>query len=167
MTARQRGVTLIELLVVMAILAFVATLAVVNAPPARSSAKEEAERFAARVQAAWEDAVIRGSVASVALDARGYRVERLVGQEWVPDETRRRFGARALPPAVALVVELRDPAGANEKDTEEAEPAAPRIVLDPIGATTPFAVAFTDRQGRWLVSNRDDQTIVVARDDGR
>ncbi|MEX0645770.1 MAG: type II secretion system protein, partial [Parvularculaceae bacterium] len=55
---KQRGVTLLELLVVMAILALVASIAVLSAPPARGAARDEAERFAARFIAACEESIV-------------------------------------------------------------------------------------------------------------
>lgn len=163
MGARQRGVTLVELLVVMAILAFAASVIVLNAPPIRSPAKEEAERFAARLRAAWEDSVIEGDAAAVSLGESEYRVERFVSGKWAPAEAGRRFSERRMPQSVVMVATVDDPAAANERKAED-EDGPVRVILDPIGLTTPFRVEFRDSRERWIVRNLPDETIVVARD---
>ncbi len=163
---RQRGVTLIELLVVMAILALAASVIVLNAPPARSLAKEESERFAARLGAAWEDSVIQGKAMSVAVGARGYRIERYVGGQWKEEVSGRRFASRTVPEGVVLLATVEDPAAGNEKKTADAEEVREtRIILDPIGLTTPFKVEFRDRRESWIVRNLPDETIMVSHDE--
>lgn len=152
----------------MAILAFAASVIVLNAPPARSRAKEEAERFAARVSAAWEDSVIEGRTASVALAEGAYRIERFSGGEWRAEAGGRRFSERRMPPEVLIIAAVEDPAVKNarmSRDEEDDEARPTRIVLDPIGLTTPFRVEFRDRRERWVVRNRPDETIVVTRDE--
>jgi general secretion pathway protein H len=164
--ARQRGITLVELLVVMAILAFAAALVVLNAPPMRNLAKEEAERFAARTEAAYQDALIDGAAISLAVSAEGYRVERFVGGKWELEAKARRFSERRMPDGVALIAAIDDPAAANRKADEEEETPA-RIILDPIGLTTPFSVEFRDGKERWTVRKAQDETINVERADAR
>lgn len=159
---RERGITLVELLVVMTILAFVAALVALNAPPARSFAKEEAEKFAARTRAAFEDAVIRGRTTSVVLSQTGYKVERLVGDEWKPIVNERYFSERSMPKGVSILATLADPAAANKAAKDKPEEKSPtRIILDPIGLTTPFRVEFSDEKGRFIVSNAADETITI------
>lgn len=152
----------------MAILAFAASIVALNAPPPRSLAKAEAERFAVRVRAAFEDSVLDGAVARIAIGPDAYHVEKLVANEWKLDIRPRRFTERRMPAGVAVVATLRDPAAANEPqeetDAEADEPVS--IVIDPIGTTTPFEVEFTDAKGRWRVINAGDGTITVARDVG-
>ncbi len=164
---RQRGLTLIELLVVLTILAFASALVVLSGPPERSSAREEAERFAARMRAAWEDSIIDGAAASVALSARAYRIERYENGAWRLAPASRRFSERLVKDNVAMTVLLDDPAEANKagRGDGDADEEVTRIVLDPIGATTPFVVEFADRRERWRVSKSHDETIVVARVD--
>lgn len=166
--SRARGVTLIELLVVMAILAFLAGVVVLNGPPLRSAAKSEAEKFAARARAAWEQSVIDGSVYSIAVGAAGYEVDRLVNGAWAPAEGGRYFSTRQTPRGVAVSATLADPAAQNKTqdaaENPEDEPA--RIILDPIGVTTPFIVEFADRSGAWTVKNLSDETIVLEKKGG-
>ena len=165
--ARQSGLTLVELLVVMAILAFAASLVALNAPPLRSPAKEEAERFAARARAAWEDSVIDGRAASIAIETDAYRIERFDGDAWRLENAGRRFAERRMPDGVAMLAEAFDPAAANEARADDDEAKPVRIVLEPIGVTGPFKVEFRDGRERWIVRNLADETITVARDDGR
>jgi general secretion pathway protein H len=161
---RQAGITLVELLVVMAILAFAASLVVLNAPPSRALAKEEAERFAARTRAAWEDCVVKGATASITISDRDYRVERFVGGKWEPAQDARRFGERRVPDRVGMIAAVEDPAAKNEKPKEGEEEQPTRIILDPIGSTTPFRVEFRDGRERWIVRNLPDESILVERD---
>lgn len=147
---------------VLSILAFVSALVALNAPPARSGAGEEAERFAARLRAAWEDAVFSGAPAGIALTPRSYKVERYVGGQWRLEPSSRRFSERALDQGVSLTVALKEGAGANER-REAGEEEIKRIVLDPIGAMTPFTVEFADSRGRWRVMSGDNEEILVER----
>lgn len=162
----EAGITLVELLVVMAILAFAAALIVLNAPPSHALAKEEAERFAARTRAAWEECVVKGATASIAISDRDYRVERFVGGKWEPSDDARRFAERRMPDSVAMIAALEDPASKNEKPKQGEKEQPMRIILDPIGSTTPFRVEFRDGRERWVVRNLGDETIVVQRDGG-
>jgi prepilin-type N-terminal cleavage/methylation domain-containing protein len=165
---RARGVTLVELLVVMAILAFLAGVVALNGPPLQSAAKREAEIFAARARAAFEQSAIDGAVYAIAVTPAGYRVEKLVNGAWTPAESGRYLSARKIARGVALAVSLADPAARNrdarEKERGDDEPA--RIVLDPIGTTTPFAAEFSDRAGVWIVRNRTDEAIVLEKRGG-
>ncbi|MEQ1931926.1 MAG: prepilin-type N-terminal cleavage/methylation domain-containing protein [Parvularculaceae bacterium] len=166
--ARQRGVTLVELLVVMAILVFAASLIVLNAPPVRAQAKEEAERFAARTRAAWEDSVVQGTAAAVAVSNNAYKVERFVGGKWQVEPSGRPFSERRMPPGVAILAKIDDPALKNEASAAGKDDKKPaRIILDPIGLTTPFRVEFRDGRERWVVRNLPDETIMVERDGDR
>lgn len=165
---RARGVTLVELLVVMAILAFVAGLIALNAPPAQSQAKAEAEKFAARARAAWEEAVIDGAVFSIAVTPAGYEVDKLDNGEWKPADKGRYFSRRTAPRGVSLAAVLTDPAALNKKPetVDKPEDAPARIILDPIGVTTPFVVEFADRSNIWVVRNASDETIILERKGG-
>ena len=163
--ARARGVTLIELLVVMAILAFLAGVVILNGPPLNPEAKSEAEKFAARARAAWEQSVLDGAVYAIAVAPGRYEVEKLVNGEWKPAEGGRYFASREAPRGVTLTARLMDPAALNKAlERKAGAPDAPaRIILDPIGVTTPFAVEFSGRSGVWVVRNLPDETLVLER----
>lgn len=156
----QRGLTLIELLVVLAVLAFAVGVAVVNAPPPRSAAQEEAERFAARLVAASENAASSGLPARARLEGSGYSFERYDGDGWRVDRAR-----HALPAKINLEASPRSAAQANAARDDARAPQW--LMLDPIGMTDAYEVAFSDGRGRWLVSIDTAGRVGVARDDGR
>ena len=83
---RAAGFTLVELLIVLAILAAAATTVVLTLPDERGQLRRQAERFAARLQHAEQEAVLTNRRIAVRLDAQGYgfRVQR-AGQ-WQPLE---------------------------------------------------------------------------------
>ncbi|MGE0410176.1 MAG: type II secretion system minor pseudopilin GspH [Amphiplicatus sp.] len=146
----QRGVTLIELLVVMAILALTTMIVVLSAPPVRGPAKDEAERFAARLSAALESAVIAGGPLRLDVTRTGYRFWRFEDGEWAPASAP--LAPRLLAREVALAVESADAAFANEPKARMAEDDARHILLDATGMAEPFAVDFADARARWRVS---------------
>lgn len=165
----DHGLTLLELLVVMAILALLVSVAVVNAPPARSNARDEAERFAARLVAAQEDAVLEGSVMRIEVTPGGYAVARYANGEWKADDGAGRFAAHSFASNVAVTLTVEDAALANRRGDDRAmkkdEPQ--RIILDPLGVAPAFTIAFVDSRARWLVRSNDDQTIEVLSDGRR
>lgn len=150
---RQRGLTLLELLVVVTILALVTSIAVFNAPAAHSNARVEAERFAARADAAFEDAVLEGAVMSIEMTPAGYRVVRYGNGEWRAVEGRGRPAERRFPKSLRVTLTLEDAALQNkrkmERPSDKDEPQ--RIVIDPIGLTAPYTVEFADGRDTWLV----------------
>ncbi|MEZ5927242.1 MAG: type II secretion system minor pseudopilin GspH [Parvularculaceae bacterium] len=152
-THRQRGLTLLELLVVVVILALVTSIAVFNAPAVRSNARVEAERFAARTNAAFEDAVLEGSVMSIEMTPAGYKVLRYGDGKWNAVETRGRATEREYPKNVRVTLTVEDAALKNkskmERPSEKDEPQ--RIIIDPIGLTAPFTVEFADGRDTWSV----------------
>lgn len=165
----ERGLTLLELLVVMAILALLVSVAVFNAPPPRSTARAEAERFAARLVAASEDAVLQGSVMRIEMTPSGYNIARYANGEWKADDGAGRFGARSFAPGIAVTLTIDDAALANRRDEDRAmkKDDAQRIILDPLGAAPAFTAAFADGRERWLVRSNENQTIEVVNDGRR
>lgn len=152
---------------VITILALMVSVAVFNAPPPRSSAKDEAERFAARLIAASEDAVLQGSVMSVEMTPFGYRILRYANGEWRADENAGRFSDRAFAPGVAVTLTLEDAALANKPPKERMDADAPqRIILDPVGVAPAFSALFADDRERWIVRGNENQTVEV-QNDGR
>ena len=75
-TGADRGFTLVELLVVMAIVALAGAAVVLAMPDPRGELRQGAERFAARVSAARDRAVIEGRDQVVWVSPSGYRFER-------------------------------------------------------------------------------------------
>jgi type II secretion system protein H len=82
--SKQQGFTLVELMVVIAIMA-VATAAVIFAiPDPRGRLIDDAEKFAARANAARDDAILQSRDMRVLVTGTGYQVERRRQGAWQP-----------------------------------------------------------------------------------
>jgi general secretion pathway protein H len=158
---RQGGVTLIELLVVLAILALIAGAVALNLPPARSDAKREAERFAALLNAASNESIATGLPLRVEITASGYAFSRYEEREWRAIEAPATLGGRSVR-GLTMAAAIEDPAMKNEEADEAAiDDSVRRITLDPIGATAPFAVDFSNQGERWRVVRGADGSIEI------
>ena len=81
---RQAGFTLVELMVVIAIVGVMAAGVVMAIPDPRGRLSDEAERFAARIVAGRDLAVVEGRPVAVRVTARGYAFDRRQSGAWVP-----------------------------------------------------------------------------------
>jgi general secretion pathway protein H len=96
------GFTLIELMVVLTIIGFISAAVVLAMPDPRGRVVEDADRFAARVAAARDEAVVTARPMGVWVSASGYGFQRRDGGQWVPVEEKPfvtanwRSGTRAL-----------------------------------------------------------------------
>lgn len=162
-TRARRGVTLIETLVVLALIGLFASVAVLNAPQVRSGARDEAERFAAKLDVAQTLSLSSGAPVKAELTGDGYRFLVFRDRKWIePAE------ARALQPhafrrdlAVALLsldAALED--GAQGARDEKTKP----FLIDPLGGGGAVSVAFSDGGERWLVSLDQAGGVKVSRD---
>ncbi len=170
MQTQQRGLTLIELLVVIAILALASSVVLLNAPPSRPAVREDAERFAARLQLALDEAIAAGAVMRIRVDALGYEFEMLQAGEWRAIENDRLLGGAVFDEATTALVEIADPANDNaralgvDERADEAKDKSIRIILDPLGAQTAFVARFSSSQGAWRVVLSDTGAVSVAQD---
>lgn len=140
---RGAGFTLVELMVVMAIVALAAA-AVTLAFPGRDRALDDAERFAARADAAATYAVLAQRPVRLSVDGQGYRFEERAAAAWRPARDRhlaaRRWEASAL-----------------------VDGGRGSTVFDPAGGADPLQVTLVDGATRAAVEVGADGRAHVAR----
>lgn len=79
---RQAGFTLLELMVVLTIIGFVSAAVVLAIPDPRGRVIEDADRFAARVAAARDEAIVTARPMGVWVSASGYGFQARAGDRW-------------------------------------------------------------------------------------
>lgn len=166
---RQRGVTLVELLVVLAMIAMLAGVVVLNAPPVAGEAQREAERFAARIDLAAQTAITSGAVLGVELRNDGYRFLQFQRGAWA-QASADDFKAGAFSADVAVAFSFYEPAKSNEpedvRDDEEVA-LAPDVVFSPTGETTPVVVSFATPRAAVAVTLNNVGVVRVGDDNER
>ncbi len=128
----RSGFTLVELLIAVAIMGLAAGAVILSAPDPRPSVAEDAERFAARLSRAREEAILSNRPVAVEATAAGYAFAVFDGSTWSAlDEGP--FGPETWTPGVTV------------------EPSEVRIVFDPTGVTEADALTLTrDRNSRTI-----------------
>lgn len=162
----RRGVTLIETLVVLALIALLASIAVLGAPAARSSAREEAERFAARLDRAQAHALATGAPLKVDIAANGYAFSAYRDSAWAELKSPAALARRAFRRDVSVSIVSIDASLADKEPTTGSQQSElSHFIVDPLGGGE-TSVAFADRGGRWIVSADRVGSVKVARDGG-
>ncbi|MES2156772.1 MAG: GspH/FimT family pseudopilin [Pseudomonadota bacterium] len=82
----EHGFTLVELMVVLTIIGFISAAVVLAIPDPRGRVIEDADRFAARVAAARDEAVVTAAPMGLWVSASGYGFQRRESGQWVPLE---------------------------------------------------------------------------------
>ena len=81
---KRQGFTLVELMVVIAIIGVAAGAVMLSMPDPRPTLAVEAERFAARLTLAREEAMMTNRPVALRADAAGYGFESFDGAVWTP-----------------------------------------------------------------------------------
>ncbi len=133
--ASRAGFTLVELLMVVAIIGLAAGAVVLSVPDPRPSVAEDAERFAARLSRAREEAILSNRPVAVDVTAAGYDFMVFDGSAWSA------LGEGPFGPETWTAGTVAEPS------------AAPvRIVFDPTGVADPAAMTLTrERHSRTIV----------------
>jgi len=141
---KAAGFTLIEILVVIVIIGVLSTAFLMSVGGGRQDeGREEAQRFAALVRLAGQEAMLRSREMAVEILPQGYRFLINEEQAWQPlqDEVLR---PRELPEDMSFEVQLDGMSvmsmNANARDSADsgAEEQRPRIYLFSTGEMTPF-----------------------------
>nr|WP_232313637.1 GspH/FimT family pseudopilin [Sphingobium sp. TCM1] len=82
----QQGFTLLELMVVLTIIGFISAAVILAIPDPRGRVIEDADRFAARVAAARDEAVVTARPMGLWVSASGYGFQRREGGQWAEIE---------------------------------------------------------------------------------
>nr|WP_276310641.1 GspH/FimT family pseudopilin [Caulobacter flavus] len=130
---RRGGFTLVELMVVLVIMGLLASAVVLALPDGRPGLPQEAERFAASLLRARDEAVFRGERIRVVARDGAYRFERRAGRDWL---------ALDEPPFRA---------GAFEDGTQVTAAPEAVVVFDPTGLANPTEFTFARGQARRTV----------------
>jgi general secretion pathway protein H len=132
----KEGFTLVELMMVVAIIGLAAGAVVLSVPDARPSVAADAERFAARLSRARDEAVLSNRPVAVEATPAGYGFSVFDGADWTP-LTDGPFGAETWT-AGTTVTPANGPV---------------RMVFDPTGVADPASLT--------LARERNSRTITV------
>ncbi len=124
---RRAGFTLVELLMTVAIIGLAAGAVVLSVPDPRPSVAADAERFAARLSRAREEAVLTNRPVAVETTAAGYGFSAFDGADWSP-LTDGPFGPESW--SEGVTVSPADPVRVVFDPTGVAEPATLTLGLD-------------------------------------
>jgi len=126
----RSGFTLVELLMVVAIIGLAAGAVVLSVPNPKPAVAAEAERFAARLVRAREEAILGNRPVAVEATARGYAFWTFDGAEWTP-----------------LADGPFGPETWTEGSTVSPSDTPVRVVFDPSGVADPATLTLA-RDGR-------------------
>ncbi|SFR76885.1 GspH/FimT family pseudopilin [Sphingomonas jatrophae] len=139
----EAGFTLVELMVVLVIMALSSAAVLFMLPDPRGGVRADAERFAARVRAAQDGAILSGRPVALTLSRAGYRFDERVRGRWAaPSE--RALASRTWGEGVTAAV------GGEG-----------RVLFDPTGAVEPLALTLAREDERIAVRIEGDGRVHV------
>lgn len=152
--AKQRGFTLLELLVVLLIIGITLSFAVlsVNNRSREQTLGAEAQRFAARLTLASQEAVLHSREMALQLTGDGYEFLVLDQNEWRTLEDDDVLRPRRLPAGIRMQLTLEGEDVAQNQSEDDDEQAAPRVYLLSSGEITPFAAQLLDDEHRYSIT---------------
>ncbi|MCG6119538.1 MAG: type II secretion system minor pseudopilin GspH [Blastomonas sp.] len=121
----DRGFTLIELMVVLFIIGLVAGAVVLSLPGDSAALSEDADRFAARVAAARDEAVVSARPIAVWIAPSGYGFDARQDRQWVPLNART-LANRDWKPGTLARIEGQAAENAAPAGSDPATPAPSR-----------------------------------------
>jgi len=138
----RNGFTLVEMMVVIVLVGLMSAVVVLAIPDPRGNLVEEAERLAARLAAARNDAIVQGRAIRMTIDATGYAVERRTGGRWLPAADKLfapiawKTGTQPVLSAAAPIRVSFDPTGGVSEPTTvalERDRATAQVAIDSDG----------------------------------
>jgi general secretion pathway protein H len=145
----RNGFTLVELMVVITLVALAGAAVVMTLSSGAGGATSAASRFASRLGAARDEAILTGTPVSAWISPSGYGFERLVDGQWAPIEEKP-LGSSDWPEGVSVSGSAKSAAQRN------------RIRFDAMGLTGDAAnLQFTDAQARAEVRVEPSGDIAV------
>lgn len=166
----QLGFTLIELMIVMVIIGLLASVVVLTLPEGPDGLEREADRFAAQMRRAADEAMLTGETVGVTIGAEGYGFHRLRTGIWQPVQVQKAFEAPAWNRETSIFLTRNGqpiPAGLPQRESgpgaEEVGPE-PQIWFEATGLGTPFELTLSDTSGSLRVTGDATGTITVTRD---
>jgi len=139
------GFTLIEVLVVILIVTIMTGAITFTYNPHKRELNQEARRFAALVQLAADEAVLKGVNIGLYLHQEGYQFLRFREGTWQPYEVTGPFKNRALPTDLFLELSIEEvdfPLKKTEDNPESPQKVTPQIIFLLSGDYAAFQVTF-------------------------
>jgi general secretion pathway protein H len=145
----RNGFTLVELMVVVTLVALAGAAVVMTMSTGPGAATKTASRFASRLGAARDAAIVTGTPVTVWTSSSGYGFERMVGGQWTPVDEKP-LQSSDWPEGVSV-------SGAAKSATQ-----MNRIRFDAMGLSGELAsLHFADAEGRTEVRVEPGGDIVV------